>query len=249
MDEHLIDLINRKIDREASREEVAELERILAANPEARELHDGIRDLVAKIEAVEPVEPPGDLRADILASVRPASPEKSRVVEGRFGAASVIRTAWAVAAGIVLGFILYPLVLGIPHQSPVDIRNASGTIGTIPRPSPSEQIISTPGGEAKLSLASRGSEILVGIDLERDTEEPIRLSFDAGAFGFNGLDREMGNPNVTIGPGRIEIGGPAGSRVELHLSRPDGQTGPIALSPEHGEAGAGQARITLVESQ
>ncbi|MBZ5639855.1 MAG: hypothetical protein LAO51_14005, partial [Acidobacteriia bacterium] len=75
-------LAHAEIDGVASPEERTELERHLAAKPEARAEFESLRRLAETLARVEAAEPPSDLRANVMRSVR-ASAARERPPRGR----------------------------------------------------------------------------------------------------------------------------------------------------------------------
>lgn len=64
------DLMNREIDGETTEREKAELETYLAQNPQAQAYREDLGTLANMFERVRDIEPPAELKADIVAAVR-----------------------------------------------------------------------------------------------------------------------------------------------------------------------------------
>lgn len=71
------DLMNREIDGETTERERAELEAYLAQNPQAQADREDLGTLVSMFERVRDIEPPPDLRTDIVAAVRQQAEAKA----------------------------------------------------------------------------------------------------------------------------------------------------------------------------
>src|SRR5688572_29463751 len=71
--EHLIDLVNRVADGEASAAEQAELQRLMHDSAEARVLFAETREVFRRLDSLPEVDPPHQLRNDILESTHPTN--------------------------------------------------------------------------------------------------------------------------------------------------------------------------------
>jgi hypothetical protein len=115
------ELLQAEIDGELDGHQRAELARRLLVDQEARELREDLLRLRAMLETVEPVDPPPELRANVLRAL-PASASPG----GRIGWPAV---RWRYAAGIVLivgaAALVYETVNG---PGPGSAELAAGTI-------------------------------------------------------------------------------------------------------------------------
>ena len=106
-EDEIVELVNAVVDGEATAEEQAELEHLLATSPHARELFDLTRDIARRLEAMRTFDPPAELRKSIIDSVeRRASARRRRTEPLRFTRRRVFTLAWAAAAAIVLVFVI-----------------------------------------------------------------------------------------------------------------------------------------------
>lgn len=250
MDEQLVDLINRAIDGEASHMDAARLRSTLASDPGAMETHDAIRRTVLEIESIPQLEPPKGLRDEIRESIR--ARQQSTPVENPaarrtpFRRTPVIRYAWAIAAGIVLGFALHPLILS--RHAPLDSRNVSGAMapitdsnGTASRLS---KTIASPDVRATVTAVVTRKSVAVGIRLEPGTTRPLGLDWNPDRFTLDRVRRVAGNPNVSLHPGHVTISVESPTIVELRLSRIGPDAPPVDL---RSETPAGSTSGALVE--
>jgi hypothetical protein len=121
-------LINADIDGELDAGQRAELARLLLADPKARALRDGLKQLCQTLDAVELVEPPSDLRDSILAAVpqrirpprRSGLASRSTIVAWRYAA--------MLAAILIAGGLLSELARS-PGPPPTEVV---GTIALAP---------------------------------------------------------------------------------------------------------------------
>src|SRR5262249_33838372 len=100
-DVELINLINAEIDGELEAPQRAELARRLLADPEARALREDLLRVRTMLDAVAEVEPPPELRANVLRGLPAADARGSR--------ASWVAARWrygALAAGVMAAAVL-----------------------------------------------------------------------------------------------------------------------------------------------
>ena len=131
IDRDKIDLLNRAIDGEIESGEQKILDDLLISEPEARRLYDLFRSKMANLNNEMDVEPPVDLKQDIMDAIdrqryQKESPDKRQkrwfmpFVEER-----KVKMSLAMAAGLVIGICLYPLLFTQPVIDP----SIYGTIG------------------------------------------------------------------------------------------------------------------------
>ena len=127
-DDRLNELLNAELDGELDGAGQVELERLLAASPEAKLRRDELRRVADALSHLKPVDPPPELREAVLAAFRPGA---AKVV--RFPAARVQRRwvpyAGALAAGVALGAIGLSL-----YYAPRDEFDAASLAGTMADP-------------------------------------------------------------------------------------------------------------------
>ena len=100
--DRIVELIQLDLDREATEQERAELNQILAASPEAREAHRAFSDVVAGLDAIPMAEAPA-LRGPILQRLRGATAAPtSNIAAFRPRRRVVVAAVYAVAAAIVV---------------------------------------------------------------------------------------------------------------------------------------------------
>src|ERR1700747_1634070 len=105
--------MHAEMDGKISDEELVALREYLASNPEARRLHAELAKLTGILKQVEQVETPDDLHGNILAALprrRPALGTVRRMSPWHLKI-PMIRYAYAMAAGLLLGILLTGLAL------------------------------------------------------------------------------------------------------------------------------------------
>jgi hypothetical protein len=131
LDRKYIDLINRAIDGEIEPGEQKILDNLLTSEPEARRLYDLFRTGINEWQDEADVEPPAGLKTDIMNAIDPLRYQKKnlngseRIWLFSFIKERKIRMALAMAAGLILGICLYPLLFTRPEIDPA----IYGTIG------------------------------------------------------------------------------------------------------------------------
>jgi anti-sigma factor RsiW len=115
-------LIHAEIDGELDASQRAELARTLLADPQARALRDDLRRFCQSLDALEPLEPPADLKDSILAAMPQLKPRR------RWSSAPVWRYAAMVAGVLIAGTVVFEILRG-PGTAPSEV---AGTIALAP---------------------------------------------------------------------------------------------------------------------
>ena len=141
IDPKYVELMHRRLDGEINAAEDADLTQYLASSDEARVLFEHLSQTIKAVASVAPVDPPADLKAEILASIgrtprRVPAPQRSL----REAMLSVFtpRLSYGLAAGVVLGIAIGVIgTRGLGGHSSIDPASLAGTIttGGIPRES------------------------------------------------------------------------------------------------------------------
>jgi hypothetical protein len=125
LDEPDIELIQADIDGELEAGQRAELSRLLLASPEARALHDDLRQLTRMFSEMPRHEPPPELKSAVLESIQWRVSDRPAIATWRTTAP---RIAAAVAGAALLAATLYHL--GQPFGADVDRSGLSGTMAS-----------------------------------------------------------------------------------------------------------------------
>jgi hypothetical protein len=99
-DPRLLELINAEIDGELDARQRAELARALLADPNAHARREDLKRLCAALDRVEEIEPPPQLRENILAALPQSSPQRSWSPMTRWRYAALV--AGILAGGVVV---------------------------------------------------------------------------------------------------------------------------------------------------
>jgi hypothetical protein len=209
----VLELINREIDGLNSPKETEELRGYLAHDHEATLLYDDLKRVSAILDGAEPVEPPRNLRANILNSIDlKRYAEKRRLnlvvtVLNFLPQRGSLRYALVFTFGIVLGVVIYGLLSDLGKQGPVENTTLFGTM-RLDRATEAFD----PADNAEISLQSVQGSIstkhgkgLVSVELALQSQQEVEtvLQFDPHALSFVGLQQLDYTGNA------IDIGGNA----------------------------------------
>jgi hypothetical protein len=103
-DERLGELVNLTADGQATAQQQAELQSLLQKSPEARELDASTRRIVARLDSVEPENPPAGLRPAVMDHVRASEHQATR--PRPFSRRARFALGWAIAASVILVFLV-----------------------------------------------------------------------------------------------------------------------------------------------
>lgn len=193
------ELMHAEIDGVISTEEGAALREFLAASPAAQEEFDQLRRLSAALAGVGPVEAPPDLKSGILRAIRTRDQRAAgglpRWIRGMWpGGRAILHYAYAAAAGLVLGAVLFHGWAG--RDGDGRGIDPSALVGTMARhESGTEGVLRTipvgfPGASGTAIV--RRAEAGYTIEIELDPAEPLEavLGFDPGAVAFRGFAQD-----------------------------------------------------------
>ena len=171
------ELIHAELDGVADERDRSRLREILLSNPTAREEYERYRRLKGLLGAVEREEAPVEVVDRVMGSIREGRVPRPSGTFQRPQGRVILRYAYAMAAGVLLGMIgLYLLTGGGPIGQPVSGRDAAATLA--PGPSSGGLQISTAGvhGTATLRPAENGAAI--DVDLRASQPVEVILRFD-----------------------------------------------------------------------
>jgi hypothetical protein len=143
VDEKFVALIHQEIDAENSPDETAKLKAYLAQSTEARKFYDDLAAAANMLREVKAVEPPGNLKKNILRSIqpdryairakKPALGSIRSIVDMLFGAPSYqLKYAFVFAFGLMAGVFIYALMSSTSQQqAEIDNSNLYGTLARL----------------------------------------------------------------------------------------------------------------------
>lgn len=223
-DPRLVELINAEIDGELDTQQRAELARGLLADSSARARREDLRRLCAALAQVEDVEPPSQLRENILAALPQSKPKQSWSSAARWRLAALV-------AGILAGGVLVLEVSKGPQSSSTDVAGTMVAPGT---PTILDTVRLSDGpvsGRASLYRDRAG----LGLELDITASAPVDVlitgegqSLRVKAMGGRGKPAER--------PVRVQLTGPGweGRGVILTFLMAGDQVGSATLRTRNG---------------
>lgn len=179
-------LLWARIDGTIEPEESAELEALLAEQPEPREIERQITAIAEELDAMDRVPPPVELRSkidDALAdATQPAIQSPPRIRATSTWHVRWLPLAACLLVGVAVGYLLHPGAGGS-----IDRAEVTGAMLT-----PTEQLESAPieilieGGSVVASRA--GSDVVVDLELTSDIELGLTLMGTGGPVRMTNLN-------------------------------------------------------------
>lgn len=198
IDPHITELMNMELDGVLSPRERAELQRYLAAEPEAGVYFDGLRKTLNAVDKWEDQEPPAHLVDRVMAVVQR---ERRFVDTGGEGLAARLRKwlfspRWrygaAFAGGLVVGLGVYALIghESGPRDDRLDVSNFWGTMKYFDHEDGFEQteFLGVDLAEVRGRMSLHESEAILMADVALESEGEIEwvLEYDAKEVSFDG---------------------------------------------------------------
>ncbi|UCD95343.1 MAG: hypothetical protein JSU69_04640 [Candidatus Zixiibacteriota bacterium] len=198
----IIELINKELDGLISDEEFERLNEILEMNPSARRLRAEHRKIAEKLATVEPVEPPSDLKVNILKKIdaRKYALARPRSVIDRFlelWTRSRAAYAYSFVAGAAVGAaVLLVCLYGISDHMPL---NNNELVGTVITQADSDEFrvvdkaeFSPAEASGLVTVRRNNGAILVRVDVVSSDEIELVFEFDETSVLFAGYERGDG---------------------------------------------------------
>jgi hypothetical protein len=211
IDDRYIELMNFEIDGVISPGEKLELEKYLAANPNAKRYYEDLRHSVRMIGEAEDLDPPEALRSRIISSIFASREDGER--EGFFHSAlNALKHnfkkgyAFSFTAGLVAGICIFSVIYWTtPRETPSDLENFYGTLGIkgktgrVLTSDPVDFSTHALSGSARV-LYPEGA-ILAELNLSSDKEIRVVLHYGEEIHfnGFKPLCGAVNSMNVTRG--------------------------------------------------
>ncbi|MGH8494578.1 MAG: anti-sigma factor family protein [Gammaproteobacteria bacterium] len=208
IDERDIELVHADIDGEIGASQRERLRERLAASAELRAYKSRLQELAEVLDSVPPLEPPGDLRRELLQRVDLSGRHKSRFPSAGWRPTPIVlRYAAAFAAGLALTAILYETV-SLDDQSPEELARLAGTMIYSQQP---------PGTTEEDRLVLQSDELRGDVTLHRgadvwivafhlDSSAPVEVAMKFGGLPFRGfaqLQDELGEVSIAGGAMRL----------------------------------------------
>jgi hypothetical protein len=229
MDDRREEQIHAEIDDLISDFDRSELRKALDGDEEAREFHADMTRLTGELGRVEEVEVPAGLRQSILDEVAGGHRLVQFRPKERPRTVAVLQYSAVLAAGLVLGLVVAPLV-----SRPDGSLNPSELGGSMVPGAPSDGTrveLVAEGIRGEIRLDRSENRAVVTLDLEAGGPVEVILGYDGSSTGLVGLTRNAGRFD------KLEA---SGDRVTL------AGTGALIVSVEFDRWGPGGADLHLV---
>jgi len=216
-------LADRVLDGEASPEERAELERLVAGDSKARALVTERRSLFETLRRVPKREPPDDLGDSILAAIRSerlTSRGRGRGWLGLWGSFMARRPglgfSYALLAGWVVGSLTTLAVLGTLARKP---EEGAPTSGTMTNPAAGQVVargrLDLPGvrlgGETRL----RGGVVRLQLRGRASVPAEITIMFSPDELRLESVPPPQSDQGIEITAGRVRLRGAGEMKLDL----------------------------------
>lgn len=211
------ELMHAVLDGEASPEEIAELERELGSDPDARARFEALRELHELLEGMPTLDPPPELAGQVLARLAGKEAADAGGATGSLFAffrsgGPVLRYAAAFAAGLLATAAVYEF--GLRAQRDIDISMVAGTMVNddvrLPDAVNRRTELAIPGISGDIELQHNQDLVLVAFDLVSEGEVEMVLPGNSGGriVGFTGLDQPGTDVSLVDGWLRVRQPGP-----------------------------------------
>jgi len=223
IDEKYIELINAEIDGELDESGQSELRDYLAKNPEARTAHDDMAAFCRELDSVPSLEPPSDLRSDILAAIRPTA----RVIRPDPGfwrqvvSMPMFRHAAAFAAGAFMTFALISSNR-ISDRAFDDVTGLVGTISDTDNSASALRSISLGRQDIAGTVSVHSAGSLTVVDFNLSTRNPLEIiaGFSTRDLWFRGFAQlENDDASVVADKGEVRMRMNGRNRYAIYLQQ------------------------------
>ena len=183
------ELLSAALDGDLSENEKAELEQLLGESEEARQMQRDLAELDRILSDAPNQTPPADMEDAIVKRITAGTPEPRRSFLGWLPTLSVgpvLRYGFSVAFGALLAIAVYETQPDIGPSG--DITELVGTMApNADLPGREREILDSLSvektGVSSVARLERRDEALV-IDVRIDTTQPVEISLDFAASGF-----------------------------------------------------------------
>lgn len=197
VDQKYITLMHKEMDLEISAAEKTRLSDYLSNNPEAEEVYQQLLLVKNNLSNVKEIDPPSGLKSGILNEIDRSlynadNKKETSIIVGRpFFQRRRVQTAFAIAAGIIIGLVLYPLIGYAPQdQNWGTINEITGTIGphdSIQGQKTQSKKIVVNELQGSIDIRQTRKTILVVFNLSGRDKFDIQLNYDPNILTFFSL--------------------------------------------------------------
>jgi hypothetical protein len=212
-----IELMHADIDGSITRQEKQTLGKFLAENPDQQAIYNNLVKLAEALDRVDRVEPPADLKTNILNSIKAGksgSKIKENLIEKIINLSKFrlsTRPAYSFASGFLLAAcILVVIFVGIMDESKIDTAQLTGTM--IPKESiealdsVNSLDINLEGVSGTIKAGKIDKIVIVDLSLESQFGINVILGHNSSDLGFRSLSQHSDDSdNMMINDAEIRI--------------------------------------------
>jgi hypothetical protein len=189
--EYTIGLVNKSIDRTASRREEERLRRLMEEDPEVRKLYEETKTVAALLDRTPERHPPQQLKKMIMNSIGaiPAPRNEHEGFIARLRPVLFPRPGYpyVFAAGLVAGILLIVVFMQVRlRENSIDFSNLSGSILGKEMPMDQSLPLTLTEISGRIGMRSADNGMVAEFDLHAYKEVSIRLSYNSNEVDFSG---------------------------------------------------------------
>lgn len=238
INDRYIELINEDVDGTISSDEKRELDAYLADHPDARRLHEQLKELPRLLLEVNQVEPPPELKQAILSEVRPGryrrKQRRSRSAGlSLFGGKFDFRYAYGFAAGLIFGVAIYAIALVGGTQDgqldPLDISGSALQRGSSEGTKTVDSFaFDVDGVQGRLQADLGRDQVILHLHVKAERAIEVALNFDRSRISFQGYRLSSAQTGeLKLSAGQVRIMHEGESEYNLLFGLLSGQTSDI----------------------
>jgi len=221
-DARTIELINADIDGEISSADKAELETLIAGDPEVQALHVELSTLSASLDSLPNLDAPPHLKHTIMAAI-PKPQAEQRAPDSGFLQSLFAVPALRYAAIFAAGSVLTLSLVNSDQLSQTAFDDVTGLVGTISDTVPDGPGVHTTQIQQEevagtVTLRSSGPLLIVDFDLVSSQPVDIIASYADTSVWFNGFAQlESPGASISAEAGRVTMQIQGKRRYALYL--------------------------------
>ena len=213
-------IINEEIDGEATPERSAKLTKFLDSHEEARMYHEDLRRLSHMLGALEPADPPDELKTNVMEAVHARTKvldPKPRNTEHReegwmatlvqaFQNQRRLAYGYSFAAGVLVAVGGFALMNGGLRTDGFETGRLTGAMAPFESSvSMDKQIFDQDGIQGFAESKYASGQVLAEIQIESRSPVIIEIRFDAQAMSLIGFEQGTAAPGAVFEPGHVVL--------------------------------------------
>lgn len=238
-------LVDSMLDGAATDDERATVERRMAEDPAIRAEVDARRSMFEALNRVPELDPPGDLHADILRSVRAiprtATPRWSDAWRSLFANRPALAISYTLAAGIVVGTLSTLATMGSLGRGP-GAQSVSGAMAPVGEPLAAERL-EVSGGALDVNTQAESGAVRLSVRGRVAGPMAVAIDYDPAELKVGTVDwNDSSAGEAEIKPGRVRLIDRDDVNLTLRWVRLVPNPSPIRVEVR---SGAGERHVTL----